>query len=71
MIVTIATDKQYKESTKKGVGHKVKAPAKTLARWRKVLEEYQKVQGEISQAYETAIKEFFAGFEQKSIQNKP
>lgn len=65
MIVTIATDTQYKESTKKGVGHKVSAPAKTLARWRKVLEEYSKVQKEISEAYRAATQEFFAGVTNK------
>ena len=63
MIITVATDTQYKESTRKGVGHKVKVPAKTAAKWRKVLKEYEEIQKEISGAYNLACKELFDEFE--------
>jgi CTP-dependent riboflavin kinase len=63
MTITISTDTHYTESTRKGVGHEVKVSAKTAAKWRKVLREYEEIQREISEGYNLACKEFFRDFD--------
>lgn len=62
MRITINTEVQYKESTKEGVGYNLKIPAKTLARWSKVLIEYEEVQKDMALAYGNAMDKYLVDF---------
>lgn len=62
MRITIATNEQYKESTKKGVGYEVKVSDETASKWRAVLKDYEKVQKEMSELYSLAYQKYFADF---------
>lgn len=60
MQITISTKTHYEETAKKGVGHDANVPAEVAAKWRKVLDEYEKIRLEMESYYKVAYDSYFS-----------